>query len=191
VRRFRVDRIDALTELDEPSAPPAEASASDMRDGVFQPSGSQPMVTLRVGRASRWITEYYPCEEVVAEADGRWLVSLRASDLAWARRLVMGLGRDTEVVRPAELAAEIRSEAAAALAAYGVQAPTDGAARPATDGTAVARTEGTAVARTEGTAVARTEGTDPATDGSAAPGGGASGIPGGARHPVAGLESRT
>jgi proteasome accessory factor C len=119
VRRFRLDRIDALTELDEPSRPPAEAHSADVRGGIFQASGDQPLVTLRVGRASRWITEYYPCEDVRAETDGRWTVSLRASDLAWARRLVMGLGRDAEVVAPAALAEEVRAEARAALAAYG------------------------------------------------------------------------
>jgi proteasome accessory factor C len=119
VRRFRIDRIDELTELDEPSAPPPEAEGPDIRGGVFQPSGSQPLVTLRVRRPARWITEYYPCEDVRDEPDGRWLVSLRASDLGWARRLVMSLGSDAEVVSPPELAAEIRSTARAALAAYG------------------------------------------------------------------------
>jgi proteasome accessory factor C len=118
VRRFRLDRIDALTELDEPASPPPEATASDVREGVFQPSVDHALVSLRVGRASRWITEYYPCEEVIAEPDGRWLVSLRASDLGWARRLVMGLGADVEVLAPVELADQIRAEARAALAAY-------------------------------------------------------------------------
>jgi proteasome accessory factor C len=118
VRRFRLDRIDALTELDEPASPPPEATASDVREGVFQPSVDHPLVSVRVGRASRWITEYYPCEEVIAEPDGRWLVSLRASDLGWARRLVMGLGADVEVLAPVELADQIRAEARAALAAY-------------------------------------------------------------------------
>jgi proteasome accessory factor C len=118
VRRFRIDRIDELTELDEPSAPPPEAEGPDIRGGVFQPSAELPLVTLLVDRASRWITEYYPCESVDAQPDGRWRVALRASDLGWARRLVMGLGPDTELVAPAELAEEIRAEAKAALAAY-------------------------------------------------------------------------
>ena len=37
VRLFRVDRIDALTELDEPAAPPPQARPHDVSDGVFQP----------------------------------------------------------------------------------------------------------------------------------------------------------
>ena len=124
VRRFRVDRIDELTELDQAAAPPPEATGSDVRAGLFQPAPESPLVTLRIGRASRWITEYYPCEDVRAESDGCWVVSLRASDLAWARRLVMGLSCDIEVLGPPELAEQIRVEAAAALGAYRRQAVT-------------------------------------------------------------------
>ena len=90
----------------------------DVSAGVFTPSADLPLVTLRVGRWARWITEYYPCEEVVEETPERWLVSLRASDLAWARRLVLGLGPEVTVVAPAELAEAVRVEARAALAAY-------------------------------------------------------------------------
>src|SRR3954447_6334441 len=63
-RVVRVDRIDAFTELDEPPAPPPDAEPQDVSDGVFHPTADLPLVTLRVGRGSRWITEYYPCEEV-------------------------------------------------------------------------------------------------------------------------------
>jgi proteasome accessory factor C len=118
VRRFRLDRIESATELDEPSAPPPEARLTDVSEGIFTPSEELPLVTLRIGRWSRWITEYYPCEKVVEETPDRWLVSLRASDLLWARRLVLGLGPDVTVVGPAELIDAVRSEARAALAAY-------------------------------------------------------------------------
>jgi proteasome accessory factor C len=118
VRLFRLDRLDALTELDEPAAPPPAARPTDVRDGVFTPTPDLPLVTLRVGRDTRWITEYYPCERVVEEPDGHWQVSLRASDLGWARRLVLGLGPGVEVVAPGELADAIGAEARDALAAY-------------------------------------------------------------------------
>jgi len=120
VRLFRVDRIDGMTELDEPAAPPPEAQPTDLSDGVFLPSADQPLITLRVGRRGRWITEYYPCEEVVEESPEHWLVSLRAADLGWARRLVLGLGPDVTVVAPAALAEAVRDQARVALAAYGV-----------------------------------------------------------------------
>jgi proteasome accessory factor C len=70
----------------------------------------------------RWITEYYPCESVVELSPEHWLVSLRASDLAWARRLVLGLGPEASVVSPPELLEAVRAEARAALDAYGVAA---------------------------------------------------------------------
>jgi proteasome accessory factor C len=89
-----------------------------MRDGVFQASPDQPLVTLQVGRDARWITEYYPCESVVDADAENWLVSLRVSDLAWARRLVLGLGSDVTVVSPPELAEAVREETIQTLAAY-------------------------------------------------------------------------
>lgn len=116
-RWFRADRIDALTVLDEPAAAPPQTQPGPLDNGVFQPGKDLPLVTLRVGRRARWITEYYPCERVEESAEG-WLVSLRATDLAWARRLVLGLGPDVTVVAPAELAASVRDHAAAALEAY-------------------------------------------------------------------------
>ena len=119
VRLFRVDRIDGLVELDEPAAPPPQAQPSEVRDSVFTPTPDLPLVRLRVGRGGRWITEYYPCEEIVAESAEHWLVSLRAGDLGWARRLVLGLGPEVSVVGPPELAEAVREEARVALAAYG------------------------------------------------------------------------
>jgi proteasome accessory factor C len=117
VRMFRIDRIDASTELDEPAAPPPQAQPTDVSAGVFQPTADLPLVTLRVGRGARWITEYYPCEEVRRSGE-QWLVSLRASDLSWARRLVLGLGPNVTVVAPPDLVAAVGAEARAALDAY-------------------------------------------------------------------------
>jgi len=116
-RMFRVDRIDAFTELDEPAAPPAHVDLHDVSDGVFHPTPDLPLVTLRVGRGSRWITEYYPCEEVRREGD-EWLVTMRVTDLGWAQRLLIGLGPDVTVVGPLELVERIRAQAAAALDQY-------------------------------------------------------------------------
>jgi proteasome accessory factor C len=117
VRMFRIDRIDAYVETEETAAPPPQAVPTDVRDGVFHPTPDLPLVQLRVGRSARWITEYYPCEEVVRERD-HWLVSLRAADLGWARRLVLGLGPEVAVVAPPELVAVVGGEARAALDAY-------------------------------------------------------------------------
>jgi len=118
VRLFRVDRIDASTELDEPAQVPPQARPTDVRAGTFRPTPDLPLVTLRVGRGARWITEQYPCEEVVKGPGEHWTVSLRATDLDWARRLVMGLGPDVSVLAPPELCEMVGAEARNALAAY-------------------------------------------------------------------------
>ena len=116
-RMFRVDRIDAFTELAEPSAPPVEAVPHDVRGGVFHPTPDLPLVTMRVGRHSRWITEYYPVEEVRRDGD-EWVVTMRVTDLGWAQRLLLGLGPDVTVLGPAELLDRIRAQATAALDQY-------------------------------------------------------------------------
>jgi proteasome accessory factor C len=118
VRLFRVDRIEESAELDELADPPAEAQQTDLSEGVFTPSEELPLITLRIGRWARWITEYYPCEKIVEESPESWIVSLRASDLTWARRLVLGLGPEVSVVDPLELIDDVRAEARRALAAY-------------------------------------------------------------------------
>jgi proteasome accessory factor C len=116
-RLFRIDRIDAFTELDEPSAPPARARPHDVSEGVFRPGTHLPLVTLRVGRAGRWITEYYPVEDVHRAGDD-WTVTMRVTDLGWAQRFLLGLGPDVTVIGPPELVERIRAQAATALDAY-------------------------------------------------------------------------
>ncbi|MET7672216.1 helix-turn-helix transcriptional regulator [Micromonospora luteifusca] len=133
VRLFRADRIDAITELDEPAAVPPQAVPHDLTEGVFRPSPDLPLITLRIGRGERWITEYYPCERVEAGDGDQWLVSLRVTDLGWARRFVLGLGPDATVVAPVELAEQVRAAAASALDAYAVPAPTAGPRRSVSD----------------------------------------------------------
>ena len=121
VRLFRVDRIDACAETGQPAVVPPTARSVDVRDGVFQPTDDLPLVTLRVGRGARWITEYYPCEQVSQEPGDHWVVALRAADLEWARRLVLGLGPDVTVLGPPQLAAAVLDTGRAALAGYGAE----------------------------------------------------------------------
>jgi proteasome accessory factor C len=116
-RLFRIDRIDAFTELDEPSVPPVEAVPHDVSDGVFRPGPELPLVTLRVGRGGRWITEYYPVEQVLKDGP-EWLVTMRVTDLGWAQRFLAGQGRDVTVIGPPELLDRIRAQAATALDQY-------------------------------------------------------------------------
>lgn len=120
IRRFRLDRIDAHSVLDEPATvPPHARDRTDAPGAVFATDAEQlPAVVLRVSRTARWIAEYYPCRDVRPEADGRWLVTLRARDLNWAKRLVLSLGTEVEAVAPASLREAVIDDARTALAAY-------------------------------------------------------------------------
>jgi proteasome accessory factor C len=119
-RLFRLDRIDDVTVLDEPAAPPPEAHERDLDDGLYQPGEQAPLVRLRLARTARWVADYYPVEEPaeVSDPPGGLAVTVRTSDLAWARRLVASLGGTATVDEPAELAAQVAGEARAALARY-------------------------------------------------------------------------
>ena len=119
-RLFRLDRIDDVTVLDEPAAPPPEAHQRDLDEGLYQPGAEAPLVRLRLARTARWVADYYPVEEQaeVNDPPGGLAVAVRTSDLAWARRLVASLGGAATVDEPAELAAQVAGEARAALARY-------------------------------------------------------------------------
>lgn len=116
IRTFRTDRILALTELDAPAVPPPDAGP--LPDTLFSPSEQDRLVTLRLEPRARWVADYYPCESVTEAGGDRLLVTLRSRESSWLIRLVLRLGPQATVVGPADLAADVRSEAAKALAAY-------------------------------------------------------------------------
>jgi proteasome accessory factor C len=127
VRLFRLDRVDDVEVLDEAAAPPPTAEGRDIDNGVYQPEPGSPVVRLRLGRTARWIADYYPVEDArpVDDPPGGLAVALRTADLAWARRLVATLGGAAVVDEPASLAAEVASDARAALRRYGIDPPVD------------------------------------------------------------------
>ena len=119
VRLFRLDRVADVTLLDEPSAPPADVEQRDVTQGLFRPSPDDQLVTLRLTPAAAWVADYHPCESVAEQDDGSLVVTLRAHDTAWVRRLALRLGEQGQVLAPAALADEVRDDARRALAAYG------------------------------------------------------------------------
>src|SRR6516225_11239754 len=70
VRLFRLDRVLALTVLDEPASVPAQARPRDVDQGLFRPSDDDVRVELELSVAGRWVAEYYPCERVDELGDG-------------------------------------------------------------------------------------------------------------------------
>lgn len=120
VRVFRDDRIDDVVLLDEPARPPAGLQLRDIAEGVYQPASEHLLVVLQVSEAYAWVADYYPPERVVELADGALQVSLRVSEPAWVRSLVLGSGGQVEVLSPGWLTEAVRTDAVRALAAYGV-----------------------------------------------------------------------
>jgi proteasome accessory factor C len=118
MRLFRLDRIEEVGVLAEPSAPPAEATPRDLTGGLYQPAPDHPEVILRLGRWARWVADYYPCEKVRELPGGHVEVTLRVAETDWVRRLALRLGVGCEVVAPPSLVEEVAGEARAALAAY-------------------------------------------------------------------------
>ncbi|MCW2607789.1 MAG: hypothetical protein JWO60_2482, partial [Frankiales bacterium] len=119
VRLFRLDRVVAATVLDAPSAPPETAEQRDLSEGLFQPSPGHTLVTLRLRPGAHWVADYHPCETVEPGDDGDLVVGLRTPSTDWVRSLALRLGDQGAVLAPAELAAQVRDDARAALSAYG------------------------------------------------------------------------
>jgi proteasome accessory factor C len=115
VRLFRLDRIDEVTELDEPAAPPAHARPTDTSDGLFRPEANQSAAWLVLRPDARWVSEYYPVDQVQELPDGRTRVLMRYADQSWMVRLLLGLGDEVVVESPPELAGAIADRAREAL----------------------------------------------------------------------------
>jgi proteasome accessory factor C len=118
VRLFRLDRVLGLQVLDLAAEVPAGAEPKDVDQGLYQPSPEDLRVEIELAPLGRWVAEYYPCESVDELGDGRLRVRLRTPDSRWVRRLALRLGENGRVTAPAGLAAQVRSDAAAALAQY-------------------------------------------------------------------------
>lgn len=115
VRLFRLDRIDDVEVLDEAAAPPEDARPHDISEGLFAPSPDQSEAVLVLDPDARWVAEYYACEELDELPDGKLRVRMRYSDDSWMVRLILGLGGEARVERPAALAELVRQRAADAL----------------------------------------------------------------------------
>jgi proteasome accessory factor C len=104
--------------LDVPAEVPADAQPVDVDQDLFRPSDDDVHVVLEVSAGGRWVAEYYPTESVTELGEGRLRVQLRTPDTQWVRRMALRLGEDGRIVAPDELRAQVRADAAAALAAY-------------------------------------------------------------------------
>jgi proteasome accessory factor C len=124
VRTFRLDRALAVEVLDVPADVPEEARERAHDDRVFTPAADDRLITLELSDRARWVADYYPCESVRESATGL-VVTMRARDDAWVRRLALSLAGLARIVEPADLAAAARNAARSALAAYAPYAGRD------------------------------------------------------------------
>jgi proteasome accessory factor C len=89
-RVFRIDRIDAVSELDETYAAPESLSLG--RIG-YQPSESDSHVAFTVAPSSGWVAEYYPVDSTELE-DGSLRIRMSVADPMVAARLLIQLGTE-------------------------------------------------------------------------------------------------
>jgi proteasome accessory factor C len=121
---FRLDRVVAIEVLAEAAAPPAGAVRLDLSESsasALRTDPADPLAILELAADSRWVPEYYPCEQVEELPGGGIRVGLRVADPDRIRRLILRLGGSVRVLGPAEFAATVRQTARAALANYGEQ----------------------------------------------------------------------
>jgi predicted DNA-binding transcriptional regulator YafY len=102
MRRFRVDRIGAV----RPHGDVRQSRAHALRAAAdtFVPGPGAMEVQLRLEKDARWVAESVPVRAVGRSPDGTVTdVVLDVAGMAWFERLLLQLGTDASVVRPAEL----------------------------------------------------------------------------------------
>ena len=116
-RTFRVDRIESLAPTGEhDTVEPVPAAAPPDRDW-FADAGLR-RVTLRLAPAARWVVERYPVDDVVERRGGAVDATFPVASERWLERLLVRLGPDAEVRKPAEWRALGADVARRVLARY-------------------------------------------------------------------------
>ncbi len=113
LRTFRLDRIAAAEVTDVPVAS-HDVVLQDLTTGWFADLEDAPLVTLELAPDATWVAEYYPTEAVSSRADGGLTVTVRVTDPAWLRGLLLQLRGAATVVSPVgagDSAAEAAQEA--------------------------------------------------------------------------------
>ena len=117
MRRFRVDRIDAV----RPAAvsPGPAVTQSRPLEEMFVPGPGAVEVHLQLGRDAQWVPESVPVRAVRRDDDGTVTdVLLDVSGMAWFERLLVQLGPAVRVVSPPELTGLAAEAADRVLARY-------------------------------------------------------------------------
>lgn len=117
-RLFRLDRV-ARAEVLDAAVATAPAAPRDLSDGMFDRSDDVTLVTLRLAPAARWVTEYYPVEDVrPVPATGEVEVDLLVADDRWLTKLLLRLAPNASVIGPATFGTGLTAAAQEALSLY-------------------------------------------------------------------------
>lgn len=117
LRRFRLDRV-AAVEATEADVAEHDVELDDLSLGWFDALKDAPLVTLALEPGASWVAEYYPIESVTPGAEGAVTVTMRVSDPAWLRGLLLRLGGGAQVVAPEGAQDPAADAAAEALDQY-------------------------------------------------------------------------
>jgi proteasome accessory factor C len=102
MRRFRVDRINAVRHPDRPAAPARRVARA--AEDSFVPGPGAVEVRLRLGPGAQWVAESVPLRSLSRARDGSVSeVVLDVGGMAWFERLLLQLGTEAQVVSPPEL----------------------------------------------------------------------------------------
>jgi len=124
VRRFRVDRINAVRDApdgdrDGDGAAGGGAQLARPLEEMFVPGPGAVEVHVRLGPSAQWVPESVPVRSVTRDGEGRVTdVVLDVAGMAWFERLLLQLGPAARVVRPAELTGLGAAAARRVLARY-------------------------------------------------------------------------
>ena len=92
LRTFRLDRI-AAVELTDRDVQPHDVALRDLSGGWFEALQDAPAGHARAEpHRPAWVAEYYPNEGVTYAEDGSSVLTMRVTDPAWLRGLLLRLG---------------------------------------------------------------------------------------------------
>ncbi|MDL9935907.1 WYL domain-containing protein [Gordonia sp. ABSL1-1] len=121
VRLFRFDRVDEAVELDEPSAPPADA-VDRVAPTLPADNPDLPTVEIEVDADHLWVLDYYPADPIAdptLRATGDPVrARLAYGSPEWLHRFLLGFGGGVRVVGQPTTTATVRDAAMAARTRY-------------------------------------------------------------------------
>ncbi len=118
LRRFRIDRVNALRTTGQALCHPAGPTDPPSSDTPFVPGPDNVVVRVAVDEWGSWLADAVPTLAVGPSPDGRTEVTLAVASPVWFGRLLVGLGPHAEVLDSPELAAAGAEMARRVLARY-------------------------------------------------------------------------